>query len=295
MRPQPPQPPAQPSPAPGPVDDADPARAAWPRRVRGGGMAVTEVDVSGPGHGRRRAGRGFAYVDCEGDRIADPEEIARIKALAIPPAWRDVWICADPQGHVRATGVDDAGRRQYLYHPEWRAERDRAKHDRMAELAAYARERIRLPLATPADRRLSGAMTAFRLPDGLDVLKLRKALWGHRIEVPVIERPDRLLPILAAMAVGGAVGAVAARRVVMTARLMLAHGRIQRSREGIVHLVAERLADRTADLRHLGDRPPKLPLSHADEVNRPCPGSAAQPPRCHPRDVRVIPKSRDFR
>jgi DNA topoisomerase IB len=98
-------------------------------------MAVSEADVSGPGHGRRRAGRGFSYVDCEGDRIGDPGEIARIKALAIPPAWRDVWICADPQGHVQATGVDDAGRRQYLYHPEWRAERDRAKHDRMAELA----------------------------------------------------------------------------------------------------------------------------------------------------------------
>jgi error-prone DNA polymerase len=85
------------------------------------------------------------------------------------------------------------------------------------------------------------------------------------------------------------------RRVVMTARLVLAHGRVQRSPEGIVHLVVERLADRTADLRHLGARPTNLPLSHADEVARPNPGSAAQPPRCHPRDVRIIPKSRDFR
>jgi isopenicillin-N epimerase len=65
--------------------------------------------------------------------------------------------------------------------------------DRMAELAAYTRERIRLPLATPADRRLSGAMTAFRLPDGINVLPLRKTLWDHRIEIPVIDRPDRLL------------------------------------------------------------------------------------------------------
>jgi isopenicillin-N epimerase len=65
--------------------------------------------------------------------------------------------------------------------------------ERMAELAAYTRERIRLPLATPADRRMSGAMTAFRLPDGVNVLALRKALWDHRIEIPVIERPDRLL------------------------------------------------------------------------------------------------------
>lgn len=65
--------------------------------------------------------------------------------------------------------------------------------DRMAELAAYTRDRIRLPPATPAGRLQSGAMTAFELPGGLDVLKLRKALWDHRIEVPVIERPDRLL------------------------------------------------------------------------------------------------------
>ena len=64
---------------------------------------------------------------------------------------------------------------------------------RMAELAAYTRDRIRLPLATPPDRRLSGAMTAFRLPDGVDALRLRKALWAHRIEIPVIDRPDRLL------------------------------------------------------------------------------------------------------
>ena len=85
------------------------------------------------------------------------------------------------------------------------------------------------------------------------------------------------------------------RGVVMTARLLLAHGRIQRSPEGIVHLVVEWLADRTADLDLLGARPAKLPLAHADEVARPGPGSATQAPRCHPRDVRVIPKSRDFR
>lgn len=99
-------------------------------------MTVTEVDLSSPGFGRRGAGKGFSYVDCEGDRITDPDVVARIKALAIPPAWRDVWVCTDPQGHIQATGLDDAGRRQYLYHPEWRAERDREKHDRMLELAA---------------------------------------------------------------------------------------------------------------------------------------------------------------
>ena len=115
-------------------------------------MSVTEVDVSSPGFGRKGAGRGFTYVDCEGERITDPEVIDRIKALAIPPAWREVWICTDPQGHVQATGVDAAGRRQYLYHPDWRAERDRAKHDRMLELAdALPRLRRRVARDLGAD------------------------------------------------------------------------------------------------------------------------------------------------
>jgi error-prone DNA polymerase len=82
------------------------------------------------------------------------------------------------------------------------------------------------------------------------------------------------------------------RRIVMTARLLLARGRVQRSPEGIVHLVVEQLADRTADLDRLGAGPSRLPLSRADEVARPGPDVHA-PPR-HPRDVRVIPKSRDF-
>ena len=96
---------------------------------------VRQVDSSEPGYGRRGAGTGFTYLDCEGDRITDAEVVERIRELAIPPAWTDVWICTDPQGHLQATGVDDAGRRQYLYHPDWRAERDRAKHDRVLELA----------------------------------------------------------------------------------------------------------------------------------------------------------------
>jgi DNA topoisomerase IB len=115
-------------------------------------MSVTEVDVSDPGFGRRGAGTGFSYLDCEGTRITDPEVIERIKALAIPPAWRDVWICTDPQGHVQATGLDDAGRRQYLYHADWRAERDREKHDRMLELAeALPRLRRRVGRDLAAD------------------------------------------------------------------------------------------------------------------------------------------------
>ncbi|HEX5366156.1 MAG TPA: hypothetical protein VFW63_05775 [Acidimicrobiales bacterium] len=98
-------------------------------------MTVTRADPSGPGYRRKGAGRGFTYVDCEGDRVTDPEVLERVRALAIPPAWRDVWICTDPDGHIQATGVDAAGRRQYRYHDQWRAERDEAKHDRMLELA----------------------------------------------------------------------------------------------------------------------------------------------------------------
>jgi DNA topoisomerase I len=84
-----------------------------------------------PGISRRRRGRGFAYRDPDGARIDDPEVIERIRELAIPPAWSDVWICMDPLGHLQATGVDAAGRKQYLYHDRWRAHRDRHKFDSM--------------------------------------------------------------------------------------------------------------------------------------------------------------------
>jgi DNA topoisomerase-1 len=83
--------------------------------------------------GRRRRGRGFEYLDAHGHRIADREVLSRISELAIPPAWLQVWICPDPLGHLQATGIDDAGRKQYLYHPRWREHRDRQKFDRMTQ------------------------------------------------------------------------------------------------------------------------------------------------------------------
>lgn len=89
-----------------------------------------------PGIARRRRGRGFEYRDPEGDRIDDPEVLERIAELAIPPAWREVWICMDPRGHLQATGVDAAGRKQYLYHERWRAHRDRLKFDSMLSFGA---------------------------------------------------------------------------------------------------------------------------------------------------------------
>jgi DNA topoisomerase I len=88
-------------------------------------------DCAAPGIARRRRGRGFEYRDPAGDRIDDPEALERISALAIPPAWRDVWICMDSLGHLQATGFDAAGRKQYLYHQRWRSHRDRLKFDSM--------------------------------------------------------------------------------------------------------------------------------------------------------------------
>lgn len=95
---------------------------------------LTEVSPSDPGLTRRRRGRGFSYHRPDGSPISDPEELQRIRDLAIPPAWRDVWICADPAGHIQAVGTDDAGRRQYRYHDEWRRLRDREKFDRILVL-----------------------------------------------------------------------------------------------------------------------------------------------------------------
>jgi DNA topoisomerase IB len=92
-------------------------------------------DCSGPGIVRRRRGRGFEYLDEDGERIDDPETIERIRGLVIPPAWRDVWICPYPLGHIQAVGTDAAGRRQYVYHLQWRARRDQEKFDEMLRFA----------------------------------------------------------------------------------------------------------------------------------------------------------------
>ena len=96
---------------------------------------LRRADCSLPGFRRRRAGKGFCYLDPSGTKVDDPEVIARIRALAIPPAWTDVWICIDPWGHIQALGTDAKGRRQYRYHDRWRERRDREKFDHMLEFA----------------------------------------------------------------------------------------------------------------------------------------------------------------
>ncbi|WP_081973034.1 DNA topoisomerase IB [Leptolyngbya sp. KIOST-1] len=95
-----------------------------------------------PGLGRRRCGRGFIYFDAKGDRISDPAELKRLKALVIPPAWEEVWICPYPNGHLLATGRDAKGRKVYRYHPNWREVRNQTKFDRLIPFG-YARPLIR--------------------------------------------------------------------------------------------------------------------------------------------------------
>ena len=95
---------------------------------------LKRVDASDPGIGRRRRGRGFEYLDEGGRRVSD-SDVIRIKSLAIPPAWTDVWICPSPRGHIQATGTDTAGRKQYRYHDEWRTRRDQEKFDQMVDFA----------------------------------------------------------------------------------------------------------------------------------------------------------------
>ncbi|MBV9422713.1 MAG: DNA topoisomerase IB [Solirubrobacterales bacterium] len=92
---------------------------------------LRRADCSGPGLRRVRRGRGFSYADQDDRPITDPQVLERLRALAIPPAWRNVWICPDPMGHLQATGIDAAGRKQYLYHQRWRERRDQQKFDRL--------------------------------------------------------------------------------------------------------------------------------------------------------------------
>jgi DNA topoisomerase-1 len=96
---------------------------------------LSRSDFDVPGITRRRRGKGFQYLGEDGEPVDDPEVVARIKALAIPPAWEDVWICAKPMGHIQATGTDAAGRKQYRYHDKWRERRDAEKFESMLRFA----------------------------------------------------------------------------------------------------------------------------------------------------------------
>ena len=128
-----------------PAPFAEPAETAKAASLR-------YVSDARPGFRRRRAGTGFSYRDSEGQPLRDRQTLARIRALAIPPAWREVWICPAPEGHLQATGRDARGRKQYRYHPRWRAVRDETKYERMRWFGAALpriRARVRHDLGLP--------------------------------------------------------------------------------------------------------------------------------------------------
>ena len=132
-------------------------------------VRLRRVSSEDPGLGRVRRGRGFSYVAADGAPVTDEETITRIRGLAIPPAWTDVWISADPLGHLQATGVDAAGRRQYRYHDRWRERRDAQKFDRMLR---FARSLPELRARADADLGLAGFPREKALAAGVRLLDI---------------------------------------------------------------------------------------------------------------------------
>lgn len=122
--------------------------------IRTADADLVYVSDADPGIRRRRAGKGFRYLDPKGTPVGDPETLARIQALAIPPAWTEVWICPLPGGHIQATGRDLKDRKQYRYHAEWTACRDEAK---FSSLTAFASVLPKLRARMEADLRKRGA------------------------------------------------------------------------------------------------------------------------------------------
>jgi DNA topoisomerase IB len=129
---------------------------------------LRRVDCSATGIRRRGRGKGFEYLDGDGRRITEPSVLERIRELAIPPAWQDVWICPYPMGHIQATGTDAAGRKQYRYHDRWRERRDAEKFESMIRFArslGKLRRRVSKDLALPGMPRDKALACAVRLLD----------------------------------------------------------------------------------------------------------------------------------
>lgn len=128
---------------------------------------LRRVTPNDAGWTRRRAGKGFVYLDENGNRLSD-EHVQRIRGLVIPPAWTEVWICPHPHGHLQAVGVDAAGRRQYLYHPAWRVRQDELKFARVTRAARRLpamRAAVLEDLADDAMTREKACAAAVRLLD----------------------------------------------------------------------------------------------------------------------------------
>jgi DNA topoisomerase I len=128
------------------------------------GLVYVSSDQAG--FTRRRVGRGFRYLDASGEPVSDKAALKRLRALVIPPAWRDVWICAEPKGHLQATGQDEKGRRQYVYHPDFRAVREATKFEHMIAFARALpalRARVDADLRAPIGSRRAVLATVVRL------------------------------------------------------------------------------------------------------------------------------------
>jgi len=138
-----------------------PAMATSPPKLR-------YVEDGQPGIGRRKAGRGWAYFDPDGERIIDRDEIDRLNAIALPPAYRDAWFCPNGKGHILATGIDAKGRKQYRYHPDFRTAREGEKFDQclaFGTLLAKVRKRVEADLAHGALTRERAVASVVRLLD----------------------------------------------------------------------------------------------------------------------------------
>jgi DNA topoisomerase I len=141
---------------------------ASPKEARAAARAAALRYVSDerPGIARRRVGKGFSYRQPQGGPVKDPATLRRIRALAIPPAWTQVWICPVENGHIQATGRDEKGRKQYRYHPRWRETRDAAKFGHMVEFARVLpriREQVERDLRLPGLPRAKVLATVVRL------------------------------------------------------------------------------------------------------------------------------------
>jgi hypothetical protein len=138
-------------------------------RTHARAAGLTYVSDTEPGIRRKAVGTGFSYRGLDGKPISDPDVLKRIRALSVPPAWAEVWICPKPNGHNQATGRDDRGRKQYRYHADWREVCDRNKYQRIPEQWCSA---THLPFAAPEgaggraqrDARLRSAPGGMRCP-----------------------------------------------------------------------------------------------------------------------------------
>ena len=129
---------------------------------------LTHVDDGQPGITRKKSGRGWAYYGPDGERIARRAEIDRLNAIALPPAYTDAWFCSDPNGHILATGLDDKGRKQYRYHPDYRIHQEAEKFDRTADfgrLLPRLRKRVESDLAERTLSRERAIASVVRLLD----------------------------------------------------------------------------------------------------------------------------------